>query len=215
MDIAKLDPGLSPNGAIVLVDATQFLNQLNDSLIKDAVLTQVKEADILLINKAHLTDQSTIETIKETLDTQHTDCTTLINDRPVFDPSPLFGSIETENIKRRKDLALVDNKGTSEQVHNHNHDQFHSCVLRQIKPIDRSTFESWATTLPPSVIRGKGLISFTESPHQQWIWQKVGRTYDLESSSGASGQSSMVVLIGTKEMPVESDPVIYGPFLKQ
>ena len=215
MDIAKLDPGLSPNGAIVLVDATQFLNQLNDSLIKDAVVTQVKEADILLINKAHLTDQSTIETIKETLDTQHSSCTTLVNDQPEFDPSLLFGSIDTENIKRRKDLALVDNKGTSEQDHDHNHDQFHSCVLRQIKPIDRSTFESWATTLPPSVIRGKGLISFTESPHQQWIWQKVGRTYDLESSSGASGQSSMVVLIGTKEMPVESDPVIYGPFLKQ
>ena len=215
MDIAKLDPGLSPNGAIVLVDATQFLNQLNDSLIKDAVLTQVKEADILLINKAHLTDQSTLETIKETLNTQNSDCTTLINDRPVVDPGPLFGSIDTAILKRRETLALVDKKGTAEHDHDHTHDQFHSCVLRQIKPIDRSTFESWATTLPPSVIRGKGLVSFTESPHQQWIWQKVGRTYDLESSSGASGQSSMVVLIGTKEMPVESDPVIYGPFLKQ
>tara|TARA_B000000460_G_scaffold19729_1_gene13036 strand:+ start:629 stop:1192 length:564 start_codon:yes stop_codon:yes gene_type:complete len=54
MDIAKLDPGLSPNGAIVLVDAPQFHNQLTDSMIKDAVLTQVKEADILLINKANL-----------------------------------------------------------------------------------------------------------------------------------------------------------------
>ena len=151
MDIAKLDPGLSPNGAIVLVDATQFLNQLNDSLIKDAVLTQVKEADILLINKAHLTDQSTLETIKETLDTQNSDCTTLINDRPVVDPGPLFGSIDTAILKRRETLALVDKKGTAEHDHDHTHDQFHSCVLRQIKPIDRSTFESWATTLPPSV----------------------------------------------------------------
>ena len=44
MDIAKLDPGLAPNGTIVLVDAPQFLNQLTDSMIKDAVLTQVKEA---------------------------------------------------------------------------------------------------------------------------------------------------------------------------
>ena len=215
MDIAKLDPGLSPNGAIVLVDAPQFLNQLKDSMIKDAVLTQVKEADILVINKAHLTDQSTVETIKETLDTQHSDCTTLVNDQPVFDPGPLFGSVDTANLKRKKNLALVDDKSTAEQNHDHTHDQFQSYVLHQIKPIDRRTFESWATTLPPSVIRGKGFISFADSPHQQWIWQKVGRTYDLESSSEASGQSSMVVLIGTKEMPVESDPVIYGPFLNQ
>tara|TARA_Y100000588_G_scaffold8366_1_gene9604 strand:- start:186 stop:1157 length:972 start_codon:yes stop_codon:yes gene_type:complete len=215
MDIAKLDPGLSPNGAIVLVDAPQFLNQLKDSMIKDAVLTQVKEADILVINKAHLTDQSTVETIKETLDTQHSDCATLVNDQPVFDPGPLFGSVDTANLKRKKNLALVDDKSTAEQNHDHTHDQFQSYVLHQIKPIDRSTFESWATTLPPSVIRGKGFISFADSPHQQWIWQKVGRTYDLESSSEASGQSSMVVLIGTKEMPVESDPVIYGPFLNQ
>ena len=215
MDIAKLDPGLSPNGAIVLVDAPQFLNQLKDSLIKDAVLTQVKEADILIINKAHLTDKSTVETIIETLGAQHSDCTTLVNDQPVFDPSPLFGSVETENLKRGKPLALVDDKSTAEQNHDHTHDQFQSYVLHQINPIDRRTFESWATTLPPSVIRGKGFISFTESPHQQWIWQKVGRTYDLEPRSEASGQSSMVVLIGTKEMPVESDPVIYGPFLNQ
>ena len=215
MDIAKLDPGLSPNGAIVLVDAPQFLNQLTDSMIKDAVLTQVKEADILIINKAHLTDKSTVETIKETLVSQHSDCTTLVNDQPVFDPSPLFGSVETENLKRKNNLALVDNKSAAEHNHNHTHDQFQSCVLRQDKPINRSTFEYWATTLPPSVIRGKGLISFSESPHQQWIWQKVGRTYELESSFGTSGQPSMVVLIGTKEMPVKSDPAIYGPFINQ
>ena len=122
---------------------------------------------------------------------------------------------EPTDLKRKNNLALVDNKSTAEHNHDHTHDQFQSCVLRQDKPINRSTFEYWATTLPPSVIRGKGLISFSESPHQQWIWQKVGRTYELESSFGTSGQPSMVVLIGTKEMPVKSDPAIYGPFINQ
>ncbi|GIS89373.1 MAG: hypothetical protein CM1200mP18_20830 [Gammaproteobacteria bacterium] len=102
MDIAKLDPGLAPNGTIVLVDAPQFLNQLTDSMIKDAVLTQVKEADILLINKTHLTDQSTVEAVRATLDKQHSDCTTLINDRANFDPSPLFGSVHTASQESEK-----------------------------------------------------------------------------------------------------------------
>jgi len=212
MDIAKLDPGLSPNGAIVLVDAPQFLNQLTDSMIKDAVLTQVKEADILLINKANLASQTTVEAVRETLNKHHSDCALLINDQDNFDPRPLFDSIHMASSIAEKDMALVDTKATSDHGHGHTHDQFHSCILQHSKPLDRNTFESWATALPPSVIRGKGVISFTESPHQQWVWQKVGRTFAIESNSEAPELSSIVVLIGTEEMPSITDPIIYGPF---
>jgi G3E family GTPase len=215
MDIAKLDPGLSPNGVIVLVDAPQFLNQLTDSMIKDAVLTQVKEADILLISKANLTNQSTLNAVRETLDKQHSDCTLLINDQDDFDPRPLFDSIPMASSSTEKDVALVDTKATSDHGHVHTHDQFHSCVLQHSKPLDRNTFESWATALPPSVIRGKGVISFTESPHQQWIWQKVGRTCRLEHSSITPERSSKVVLIATEQMPTDTDPKFYGPFSTQ
>jgi len=215
MDIAKLDPGLSPNGAIVLVDAPQFHNQLTDSMIKDAVLTQVKEADILLINKANLASQTTVEAVRETLNKHHSDCALLINDQDNFDPRPLFDSMHMASSIAEKDMALVDTKATSDHGHGHTHDQFHSCVLQHSKPLDRHIFESWATALPPSVIRGKGVISFTESPHQQWVWQKVGRTYHLEHSSITSERSSKVVLIGTKGMPTDTDPKIYGPFSTQ
>ena len=215
MDIAKLDPGLSPNGAIVLVDAPQFLNQLTDSMIKDAVLTQVKEADILLINKANLASQTTVEAVRETLNKHHSDCALLINDQDNFDPRPLFDSMHMASSIAEKDMALFDANTTSDHGHGHTHDQFHSCVLQHSKPLDRHIFESWATALPPSVIRGKGVISFTESPHQQWVWQKVGRTYHLEHSSITSERSSKVVLIGTKGMPTDTDPKIYGPFSTQ
>ncbi len=212
MDIAKLDPGLSPNGAIVLVDAPQYLNQLTDSMIKDSVLTQVVEADILIINKVDLTDQSTVDAVRQTLDKQNPDCTALINDQYAFDPSPLFDSIHMTTLGVETYLASVNIKAPSQHGPDHTHDQFYSCVLRQNEPIDRNVFESWATDLPPSVIRGKGFISFTESPHQNWIWQKVGRTFDLESNSGAPELSSTVVLIGTEEMPSDADPRIHGPF---
>ena len=215
MDIAKLDPGLSPNGAIVLVDAPQFHNQLTDSMIKDAVLTQVKEADILLINKANLASQTTVEAVRETLNKHHSDCALLINDQDNFDPRPLFDSMHMASSIAEKDMALFDANTTSDHGHGHTHDQFHSCVLQHSKPLDRHIFESWATALPPSVIRGKGVISFTESPHQQWVWQKVGRTYHLELSSITSERSSKVVLIGTKGMPTDTDPKIYGPFSTQ
>ena len=215
MDIAKLDPGLSPNGAIVLVDAPQFHNQLTDSMIKDAVLTQVKEADILLINKANLASQTTVEAVRETLNKHHSDCALLINDQDNFDPRPLFDSIHMASSIAENDMALVDTKATSDHWHGHTHDQFHSCVLQHSKPLDRHIFESWATALPPSVIRGKGVISFTESPHQQWIWQKVGRTYHLEHSSITCERSSKVVLIGTEGMPTDTDPKFYGPFSTQ
>ena len=215
MDIAKLDPGLSPNGTIVLVDAPQFLNQLTDSMIKDAVLTQIEEADILMINKANLTNQTTVEAVRETLDEQRSDCALLINDRDDFDPRPLFDSTHMAFSSTEKHMALFDANTTSDHGHDNIHDQFHSCVLRHRKPLDRNTFERWATALPLSVIRGKGVISFTESPNQQWIWQKVGRTYCLESNSGTPEQSSTVVLISTEGMPTDIDSKLYGPFSTQ
>ena len=208
MDIAKLDPDLSPNGVIVLIDAPQFLSQLADSMIKDAVLTQVTEADILIINKANLTDQSTVNAVRNILDNQNPDCTTLINDQIDFDPSPLFDAMHMIALGIENNLASIHDKTKS----THKHDQFHSCVLRQNQPLSRDAFENWATALPPFVIRGKGLISFTESPHQQWIWQKVGRTYHLEPGSETPEHSSTVVLIGTEQMTTTMTPTIYGPF---
>ncbi|SVE00396.1 uncharacterized protein METZ01_LOCUS453250, partial [marine metagenome] len=80
MDIATLDPGLMPNGSIVLVDCPQFLSQLEDPLISDAVITQLVEADIIVMNKLALTDAATMTRVYRSIDELNRGCPTVTND---------------------------------------------------------------------------------------------------------------------------------------
>ncbi|MEE2611897.1 MAG: GTP-binding protein, partial [Pseudomonadota bacterium] len=87
MDIATLDPGLMPNGSIVLVDCPQFLSQLEDPLINDAVITQLVEADIIVMNKLALTDAATITRVHRRIDQLNPGCPTVINDGENLQPA--------------------------------------------------------------------------------------------------------------------------------
>lgn len=213
IDIATLEPGLTPNGSIVLVDTPQFLSQLDDPLIKEAVITQLKEADIIVINKIGLSNDTTITSVKRTVNTFNPDCPTVTNGRDDFHPDLLFVGDNSFNLSKTsspKQSGLTE-LGSS-HGHQHGDDYFRSYVLRQNCPLDRATFDRWAEALPSSVIRGKGFITFADSPKKHWLWQKVGRSTLLEGDHTTDGAVSAVVLIGTRAMPTIEDPGITGPF---
>ena len=213
MDIATLDPGLIPNGSIVLVDASQLLIQLDDTLIEDAVVTQLKEADILVVNKTGLVDCETLEQVAAVLARINPDCPTVTSDRQSLAPEVLLGVSELQ-VERSTKQSAPGNAGGKNVPHTSGpaHGQFRSCVLRQEQSIDRSAFDSWAESLPPAVLRGKGFVVFSDSPDQHWLWQKVGRSSRLEPGKGDPVADSTAVLIGTREMPIDTDPSITGPF---
>jgi len=213
MDIAKLDPGLIPNGSIVLVDASQLLSQLEDSLIEDAVVTQLKEADILVINKTGLADRETLNNVMLTLAQINPDCPTVICDHKSLDPAILLGGIELQSGSSTKSNTSQKTDGDHQSsARSPDHEQFRSCVLRHCQALDRNLFDAWAESLPPSVLRGKGFVVFSDAPDRSWLWQKVGRSSGLEPGNGGPVSESAVVLIGTRAMPCDTDPTITGPF---
>ena len=213
MDIAKLDPGLIPNGAIVLVDASQLLSQLEDSLIEDAVVTQLKEADILVINKTGLADRETLNNVMLTLAQINPDCPTVTCDHKSLDPAILLGGIELQSGSSTKSNTSQKTHGDHQSsARSPDHEQFRSCVLRHCQALDRNLFDAWAESLPPSVLRGKGFVVFSDAPDRSWLWQKVGRSSGLEPGNGGPVSESAVVLIGTRAMPCDTDPTITGPF---
>ena len=213
MDIARLDPGLMPNGSIVLVDTPQILLQLKDPLINDAIVTQLAEADVAVINKVGLTDEVTISSVQQRVESFNPDCPTIINDWDDLHPDMLFGSDRCFDLRTKYlgEHPYLDGPG-SRVVHVHDSDHFRSCVLRQNKAIDRNTFNQWVESLPSSVIRGKGFITLSESPDKSWLWQKVGRSTLLEGNDSTEAMFPAIVLIGTRTMPGIEDPAIMGPF---
>ena len=54
MDIARLDPELSPSGIVVLVDAAEVQNFSTDRYISNTVLKQLQTAELLIVNKIDL-----------------------------------------------------------------------------------------------------------------------------------------------------------------
>jgi len=213
MDIAKLDPGLMPNGSIVLVDCPQFLSQLEDPLINDAVITQLVEADIIVMNKLALTDAATITRVHRRINQLNPGCPTVTNDGENLLPTLLMGAdhwVDASTAGSTHRPASV----VSAPSHDHGDTRFRSVVLRQTEPINRDDFNRWVEALPPSIIRGKGFIALAESPGEAWLWQKVGRATVLARYSAVEELALALVLIGTSEMPGYDDPSLSGLFVK-
>jgi len=203
MDIATLE----------LVDCPQFLSQLEDPLINDAVITQLVEADIIVMNKLALTDAATITRVHRRIDQLNPGCPTVINDGENLQPALLLGG------DHRLDASTAGSTPRSASVvpgpsHDHGDSRFRSVVLRQTEPIHREDFNRWVEALPPSIIRGKGFIVLAESPGEAWLWQKVGRSTVLARYPAVEEIALALVLIGTSAMSGYEDPSLTGLFVK-
>ena len=64
MDIARLDPELSPSGIVVLVDAAEVQNRSKDPYINNIVLKQLQAAELLIVNKTDLVSREKLSELE-------------------------------------------------------------------------------------------------------------------------------------------------------
>jgi len=199
MDIARLDPELSPSGIVVLVDAAQVKNRSTDRYISNTVLKQLQTAELLIVNKTDLVSKEKLAELEAWLEVVSPTAVRLNTSGGVVPMEMIFG----EKIKSNgfSDKADGESTRTEDSFHlNHKH-QFKSLALSSNKRLNRNTFEIWCDALPTSVIRGKGILYFSDDPiKNKWVWQKVGKNSSIKKFSGNSSNSDLV-LIGTLEMP--------------
>ena len=110
----------------------------------------------------------------------------------------IFG--EQKKCNGFSDKSDGETNRTEDSNYSHHNHQFKSVALYNSKKLNRKTFEIWCEALPPSVIRGKGILYFDDTPENSWVWQKVGEKSSIKKFSGNSSNSDLV-LIGTPEMP--------------
>ena len=202
IDIATIDPDLIPNGTIVLADASQILNQMEDPLIADVVTTQLERADIIVINKSDLIDNSTLTRVKARLDEINPNGSKIIGTRANVSTTILLGAEKTAASCQASEIVTTHDS----HAHVHAEEQFRSVAFQCDGTVNRESFEKWVAALPASVIRGKGVIAFSDSPGYRWVWQKVGPSTALERRDEHSSDTGCkVLLIGTVEMPGTDD----------
>ena len=68
MDIARLDPELSPSGIVVLVDAAEVQNRSTDRYVSNTVLKQLQTAELLIVNKIDLVSREKLAELEAWLE---------------------------------------------------------------------------------------------------------------------------------------------------
>ena len=202
MDIARLDPELSPGGIVVLVDAAEVQNRSTDRYINNIVLKQLQTAELLIVNKTDLVSREKLAELEAWLEDVSPNAVRLNTSGGVVPVQMIFG----EKIKSNgfSDKADGETNSTEDSNYPHHNHQFKSLALNSSKQLNRKTFELWCEALPPSVIRGKGILYFGDVPGNSWVWQKVGKQSSIKKFLGNISNSELV-LIGTPEMPSSQD----------
>ena len=79
-------------------------------------------------------------------------------------------------------------------------------VVIDDRPVDRTVLDVWLAALPPSIVRAKGFVRFTDEPDVEWEFQLVGRRHRLTGRERRARGDTRIVLIGLPAGTDDSTP---------
>jgi G3E family GTPase len=184
-DLAVLEPRLSRDGVIVVVDAAHVRERAADRRVGDTVTRQLAAADLLVLNKVDLAD----------------DLIALRGWLPTHSAAPV---LEARHADVPLDLLFgLDRHGGPAGYGTA--DGFASWSYEWPEPVERETVLAMLRDAA-GVLRAKGIVRFADAPARRSVVHLVGGRLDV-SDGGPWGDSapSRLVLLGVK--PVLSLPV--------
>ena len=202
MDFARVDRELDPDGIIILVDAVSFHERLADRKLTSILTSQVRSADLLILNKIDEAGIEDIENLRSSLGE-------LAGETPMIETTHAVVPLE---IILGIDAGAVPSAGEQapvvETAHSHAEMLFHTATLTLDRPIKRSAFEKFTEALPSEILRGKGFVNLEG---KTFLWQKVGASAQLTPSGEQPGKNTKIVLIGTSEIDDKSLQKLLDP----
>ncbi|MGE0822613.1 MAG: GTP-binding protein [Candidatus Binatia bacterium] len=150
--VAVLDP----------VNFARLAEELHSGIHQQTVL-----ADLVVINKRDLADQSTLDALARQVQDINPRAEVLFTERGQLSYASLLAQ---EGIFRAP--------GGTRATHPV-HDHFHTLTIFCPAPLHRSRFEQCIQTLPSSVWRAKGFVRFSNST-EQWMFQYINGDFDIE-----------------------------------
>jgi len=192
-------PGFRLDATIVMVDAETIRERSRDRYVGDTIVRHLGSADLLVLNKIDLIDDTERAAVGSWLGETVPDTTIIEATKARLDPAVLFGP-----------AVAGDRSLPAASPREHAHDiEFDTWTIRRTEPIERSAVESFMESLDPSIVRVKGFVALTDTEHPALL-QGVGRRWHLERKpperqrEGAPGETA-VVLIGRPDATNESE----------
>jgi G3E family GTPase len=181
-DVAVLDPDLSPDGVVVLVDAADGTRWIEHDQVGEMVRKQIACADLLVVNKTDLADDDSMASLRIRLD----------------ELGPDAIRVETEHGKLPMPLAF-STAGRAAPEHEHFHGpDFQTRTIPMPDPIGRADLKAALEQLPSNVLRAKGFVRLSDDGVIH-LMQMAGRRISFSRADDAD--ETAIVLIGVGEMP--------------
>ena len=175
-DLAVLEPRLSRDGVIVVVDAAEVRARAADRRMGDTIQRQLAAADLLVLNKTDLVDD--LPTLRAWLGTQ--------SDGPI---------LEARHADVPLDLLFgLDRHGAT--AASPPSDGFASWSYTWPEPVDRDVLLAILREVPGEMLRAKGIVRFADAPDRRSVVQLVGRRLEVgdEGPWGDTAESRLVIL---------------------
>jgi len=184
-NIQEALPQCRLDGVVSVIDADMLIRFPE---LGHTTRLQIEGADILLLNKIDLVEQSQIEPLETKLRKINPTAAIVRTERCQIDPELLFG------IGREKEVARPQ--------HRHQLD-FESFTFSCDKTFPRDCFERFADSLPASVVRAKGFVRF---PDGTQLFNFVAGRWELEPFQT---DRTELVFIG-KSIAAEKEAILHA-----
>ncbi len=165
--------GFRLDGVVVLVDAEQFPERVHDPATADAVITQVRRADLLVLTKLDLATPATAATTRELL-------ASLVEGVPVLDSPDAVAAAALLDLATRRPGGVADVPSPSL------FDAHEVTTVPLPRPVDEAGLGQVLAGLPPSTLRAKGIAVAPDG--SRLLAQVVGRRREVRTLSDAEMQ---------------------------
>ncbi|MDP2329071.1 MAG: GTP-binding protein [Reyranella sp.] len=178
-DLAVLEPRLSRDGVIVVVDAAHVRERAVDRRLGDTVMRQLQAADLLLLNKVDLAPD--LAAVRCWLSMQAA--------APILEASHADVPLDL--------LFGLDRHGTTAALPPSG--RFASWSYEWLEPVERADLLAMLREAPGGILRAKGIVRFADAPDRRSAVHLVGRRLDV-SDEGPWGDTpgSRLVMLGLR-----------------
>lgn len=164
------------SGVLCLVDAVNFLDQLQD---EETVARQIKHCHLAVISKTDLVDEARILEIKKQIREINPLCLIEVTEHGNLNPD--FMKLNLLEYQFAENEPTLNTPETIPKA----------LMIHPKEPVDKAEFEKFALAIADQLHRLKGFVDFKNAGWQQV--DLVGRTLDYKSSEAKANQQLVII----------------------
>lgn len=196
-EIGLVDPLLSLDCVLTLIDVGCFLEQLEDSHLVTTLERQVKAADVLVLNKCSLAGPERVQAVRQWL-AAHSSGKVIHETNHSRVPVQLLAGLFDEQRFRKLGQQST---GPSDHLHHLSSWSFNTDRL-----FDHDKLSELLAAMPNGILRAKGLVCTNRHPHETMLLQLAGSSRELgRIDRKRQAQLSELVFIGEAIPDLEGD----------